>query len=141
MACLLASIGVAGCATQNAATTNVVPPAPVLSSTSQQPEVAVRYSAQTFFDTTSYTMAASTGLAFSSDNKSLIIGSDKSGVFNTYLLPLDGGEAAALTNSKDNAVFPATAFQTMLVCCSPQIRVATSLTTCLLGNSTAVFVT
>jgi dipeptidyl aminopeptidase/acylaminoacyl peptidase len=55
-------------------------------------------------------MAASTGLAFSSDNKSLIIGSDKSGVFNAYLLPLDGGEATALTTSKDNAAFPATAF-------------------------------
>lgn len=64
-----------------------------------------RYSAEAFFATTSYGMAAPAGFAFSADGQSLLITSDKSGVYNAYMLPLDGGEAVAATNSTDNATF------------------------------------
>jgi dipeptidyl aminopeptidase/acylaminoacyl peptidase len=90
-------------------------PAPAVQETvqpaSESPGVAPkRYSAQTFFDTTSLNMAASTGFAFSADGKSLLVGSDQSGVFNAYLLPVAGGEPVPLTKSADNATFPASAF-------------------------------
>ena len=70
----------------------------------------VRYSAETFFDTTSYGLASPAGYGFSPDGKSLLITSDKSGVFNAYALPLAGGEPVPLTNSTDNATFPASFF-------------------------------
>jgi dipeptidyl aminopeptidase/acylaminoacyl peptidase len=55
-------------------------------------------------------MAAPSGLAFTPDGKSLLIGSDQSGVFNAYLLPLAGGDPLPVTTSKDNATFPASTF-------------------------------
>ncbi|HEV2745668.1 MAG TPA: S9 family peptidase [Allosphingosinicella sp.] len=65
----------------------------------------VRYSARTFFDTTSYAMAAPSGFGFSADGRSLLISSDKSGVFNAYALPVAGGEAVPISSSPDNATF------------------------------------
>ena len=50
------------------------------------------YSAETFFATTSYSMASSAGFGFSADGRSLLISSDKSGVFNAHVLPIDGGQ-------------------------------------------------
>lgn len=67
-----------------------------------------RYSAEQFFDTTSFRIASAGGLAFSPDGQSLLISSDASGVFNAYALPVAGGEPVALTASPDNAVFAAT---------------------------------
>ncbi|MBA3577201.1 MAG: PD40 domain-containing protein, partial [Sphingomonas sp.] len=64
-----------------------------------------RYSAETFFATTSYAMAAPAGLAFSADGRSLLISSDKSGVFNAQVLPVSGGAAVPATSSADNATF------------------------------------
>jgi Tol biopolymer transport system component len=49
-----------------------------------------RYSAATFFNTTSYGVAAAAGFGFSPDGKSLLITSDQNGVFNAYSLPIDG---------------------------------------------------
>ena len=69
-----------------------------------------RYSAATFFNTTSYGMAAAAGFGFSPDGKSLLITSDQNGVFNAYALPVDGGEAIAITQSTDNANFPSSYF-------------------------------
>src|SRR5688572_20841247 len=63
----------------------------------------VRYSAQQFFETTSFSMASPDGIAFSADGRSLLINSDASGVFNLYLLPVAGGEPTALTRSPDHA--------------------------------------
>ncbi len=67
-----------------------------------------RYSAEQFFDTTSYNIAPSAGLPFSPDGNQLLIGSDASGVFNVYAQPVAGGAPVPLTTSTDNAVFPAT---------------------------------
>ncbi|MBT8143992.1 MAG: S9 family peptidase, partial [Gammaproteobacteria bacterium] len=64
-----------------------------------------RYDAAAFFDTTTYVMTPASGLAFSSEDGSLLISSDASGVFNAYELPLDGSEPKGLTDSDSNAVF------------------------------------
>lgn len=73
-------------------------------------EAPKRYSAKTFFETTSFQMASPSGHAFSPDGKSLLISSDKSGVFNAYLLPVAGGTPMPITNSAGNATFAATFF-------------------------------
>jgi dipeptidyl aminopeptidase/acylaminoacyl peptidase len=70
----------------------------------------VRYSARDFFETTAFTMASPTGYAFSADGRSLLVNSDKSGVFNAYMLPLDGGDPRPLTNSTGNATYGASFF-------------------------------
>ncbi|MDX2416808.1 MAG: alpha/beta fold hydrolase [Xanthomonadales bacterium] len=64
-----------------------------------------KYSAQAFFETTSYRLPGSAGHAFSADGKSLLMSSDASGVYNVSSLPLDGGSPEQLTQSTDNAVF------------------------------------
>jgi dipeptidyl aminopeptidase/acylaminoacyl peptidase len=64
-----------------------------------------KYSASQFFATTSYGLPDPDGYAFSADGQALLIHSDKSGVFNAYALPLDGGEPIQLTESDDNAIF------------------------------------
>ena len=63
------------------------------------------YDASAFFDTTSMSLAPPGPYAFSPDNASLLVSSDRSGVFNAAALPADGGEANQLTRSPDHAVF------------------------------------
>ncbi|MGI9262728.1 MAG: S9 family peptidase [Woeseiaceae bacterium] len=63
------------------------------------------YSAEAFFQTTSYGLASSDGYAFSADGSALLVSSDDSGVFNAWRLPVDGSAATMLTDSDDNAVF------------------------------------
>ena len=69
-----------------------------------------RYSAETFFNTTSYGLASAAGFGFSPDGRSILVTSDQNGVFNAYALPVDGGEAVAITQSQTNANFPASFF-------------------------------
>lgn len=69
--------------------------------------VPARYTAEQFFDTVNFRVAQPGGLAFSPDGQSLLISSDRTGVFNAYALPVAGGEPVALTTSTDNAVFAA----------------------------------
>ena len=64
-----------------------------------------KYSAEDFFETTSFSLVGSAAHAFSADGSSLLISSDGTGVFNAYALPLDGGPLEQLTKSEDNAVF------------------------------------
>jgi dipeptidyl aminopeptidase/acylaminoacyl peptidase len=64
-----------------------------------------KYSAEAFYQTTSYGLVSAAAHAFSADGSALLISSDQSGVFNAYRLPLDGSPAEALTNSVDNSVF------------------------------------
>ena len=66
---------------------------------------APTYSAEQFYQTTSYGMASSSGHAFSPDGTALLVSSDATGVFNAYELPVGGGEPRMLTNSDDNAIF------------------------------------
>lgn len=69
-----------------------------------------RYSAEAFFETTSFGLVGSSARAFSRDGRSLLISSDETGVFNAYSLPVAGGAPTPLTNSDDNAVFAVTWF-------------------------------
>lgn len=64
-----------------------------------------KYSAEAFYETTSYGLVGSSAHAFSADGKSLLTSSDETGVFNAYALPIDGGAPVQLTDSDDNAVF------------------------------------
>jgi dipeptidyl aminopeptidase/acylaminoacyl peptidase len=69
-------------------------------SASQVSASHVTYSAQQFFETTSYRMVPDAGHAFSPDGESLLISSDETGVSNVYRLPLAGGESEQLTFSE-----------------------------------------
>ncbi|MFN2442039.1 MAG: alpha/beta fold hydrolase [Thermoanaerobaculia bacterium] len=69
-----------------------------------------RYTARQFFETTSYTVAAPDGIAFSNDGDHLLISTDATGVFNAYLLPVAGGAPKPVTSSTDNATFGASFF-------------------------------
>lgn len=71
--------------------------------TAAAPAQPVRYTAQQFYETTSYGMTAPEGIAFTPDGQSLLIHSDASGVFNVYALPVAGGAPAQVTRSTTNA--------------------------------------
>lgn len=76
------------------------------------PKPHVSYDAKAFFDTTAVSMASPTPLAFSPDGSSILVATDKSGVFNAAALPVAGGEAAPLTTSTTNAIFAISYFPT-----------------------------
>jgi dipeptidyl aminopeptidase/acylaminoacyl peptidase len=63
------------------------------------------YSAASFFQTTSYGMAAPAGLGFAPDGRSILISNDSSGVINAYAISIEGGAPRQLTQSPDNATF------------------------------------
>lgn len=68
------------------------------------------YDAATFFDTENISPAEPGGI-FSHDGQRVLITSDRSGVFNAYALPLNGGKAEPLTFSETGLIaiswFPA----------------------------------
>ncbi|MGE5953377.1 MAG: alpha/beta fold hydrolase [Qipengyuania vulgaris] len=68
------------------------------------------YTARQFFESTSYGVGSSSGYNFSADGKHILVNSDQSGVFNAYMMPVDGGEAVPLTTSTDNATFGSSFF-------------------------------
>jgi len=70
----------------------------------------VRYTARQFFETTSYSMASSDGIAFSRDGRNILINSDGSGVFNAYALPVAGGDPVQITRSTTSANLGASYF-------------------------------
>ena len=61
------------------------------------------YTAEQFFATTSYGLSSASGIGFTADGKHILVNSDETGVFNTYMMPLDGGTPVALTNSTGTA--------------------------------------
>jgi len=69
------------------------------------PEPLQTYNATQFFNTTSYGLPDPDGFAFSADGESILIHSDKDGVFNAYALPVDGSDPLKLTDSDDDAIF------------------------------------
>ncbi len=71
---------------------------------------AKTYSAADFFKTTAYGLGSSTGYVFSPDGEHVLINSDATGVFNAYLLPVDGGAPVPLTQSDGDATFGMTFF-------------------------------
>jgi dipeptidyl aminopeptidase/acylaminoacyl peptidase len=89
----------------DAVTTTPAAPAAAADPSPAPAAAPARYSAKTFFETTSYTMAAPAGFGFSADGSRILINSDQSGVFNAYALAVAGGAATPLTSSADNATF------------------------------------
>jgi dipeptidyl aminopeptidase/acylaminoacyl peptidase len=79
--------------------------APTTETAEAPPAEVPTYSAAQFFQTTSYGLVTSGGKAFSHDGESVLVNSDKSGVFNAYALPVSGGDPVQLTDSTDNAIF------------------------------------
>lgn len=59
-----------------------------------------QYTIEQFMNTTSIA-----GSSLSHDEKTILFSSNKTGIFNAYTVPVTGGEATPLTDSKDNAVF------------------------------------
>ena len=78
---------------------------PAESSQSVDPVSIPRYSARAFYETTSYDLVPSAGRAFSADGRSLLISSDRTGVYNAWSMPLDEAPPQPLTHSGDDAVF------------------------------------
>lgn len=62
------------------------------------------FSAEAFFETTSYGLPSSAGLAFSPTNGDLLVTSDESGIFNAYRLNTETGEKTQLTRSTTNPI-------------------------------------
>ena len=79
--------------------------APQTEAVEAPPTEVPTYSAAQFFMTTSYGLVTRGGKAFSHDGESILMNSDKSGVFNAYALPVSGGDPVQLTDSTDNAIF------------------------------------
>jgi len=69
------------------------------------PAAHANYTAEAFFKTTSFSMAAPSPYAFSAENGDLLVTSDESGVFNAYRVDIASGERAALSSSQDSPIF------------------------------------
>ena len=63
------------------------------------------YSIEDFLATTVYT-----GASFTADGKSLVVSSDRSGVFNAWVVPTEGGEPTPLTQSTTESVLVQSCF-------------------------------
>src|SRR2546423_2592080 len=64
------------------------------------PGAVKQYTIEQFMATTRLT-----GASFSSDEKSILFSSNKSGIFNVYSMPVTGGEPKQLTNSTRESIF------------------------------------
>jgi dipeptidyl aminopeptidase/acylaminoacyl peptidase len=71
---------------------------------SQQIDVPF-YSIEQFYENSEYF-----GASFSADNTRLLVGSNLSGIYNAYAVPVGGGAPQALTQSTTDAVFPVSWF-------------------------------
>jgi dipeptidyl aminopeptidase/acylaminoacyl peptidase len=60
-----------------------------------------RYTIQQFLTTTTYV-----GGSFSPDGSKILVGSDQTGTFNTFAIPVDGGKPVQLTRSTVSAIIP-----------------------------------
>ncbi len=58
-----------------------------------------RYSAETFFDTTSFR-----GSSFSHDGEHILVSSDETGIYNLYSVDIETGLKQQLTQSKDTTI-------------------------------------
>jgi dipeptidyl aminopeptidase/acylaminoacyl peptidase len=70
-----------------------------------QPRVTKHYTIEQFMDTTRLG-----GSAFSSDEKSILFHSNKTGIFNVYSVPVTGGVPKQLTNSTKESTYLVSAF-------------------------------
>ena len=66
-------------------------------------QVAPKYSAEVFFNTTSFGIASAAGHAFSPSGDKVLITSDETGVFNAFTVDVATGTRSQLTNSTTSA--------------------------------------
>jgi dipeptidyl aminopeptidase/acylaminoacyl peptidase len=50
------------------------------------------------------------GSSFSFDEKTILFSSNKTGIYNAYTIPVEGGEPTQITDSKDNSIFTVSFF-------------------------------
>jgi len=72
------------------------PPAKAATAAARQPRL---YTIEQFLANTAYN-----GASFSPDGRKILVGSNQTGVFNAFAIPVDGGKPVQLTDSKTNAV-------------------------------------
>lgn len=60
----------------------------------------VQYDIEAFMGNTNFT-----GASFAPDNSKILVSHDRTGIFNVYAVPLDGGEEVPLTSSTTDAYF------------------------------------
>lgn len=82
--------------------------APVQTETESQSSAAshTTYSADAFFQTTSFGLPSGDGVAFSAETGDILVSSDETGVFNAYRMNSQTGNRQALTSSTTNPIFP-----------------------------------
>lgn len=69
-----------------------------------------RYTARQFFETTTFSLSAPTGIGFSRDGRHVLVSSDRTGVINGFALPLDGGDSVPLSSSTTHATYAVSYF-------------------------------
>ena len=84
---LLSVVGIAGCE-------------PLGDEGGSQPRAVQQYTIEDFLGTVNYS-----GASFAPDNSKILVSANKTGIYNAYALPLDGGEPVQLTHSADDYVF------------------------------------
>ena len=70
-----------------------------------RPRVIPQYSVADFYKNVEYD-----GASFSADGTKILVSSNRSGIWNAYAIPADGGEPQPLTNSTTDAIFAASYF-------------------------------
>jgi dipeptidyl aminopeptidase/acylaminoacyl peptidase len=74
---------------------------PVKPAAAEAPRQVKQYTIDQFLANTAYG-----GSSFSPDGRKILVGSNKTGVFNAFAIPVAGGEPVQLTDSKVNAIQP-----------------------------------
>lgn len=103
LALLLAACGNDTEQNANSSDTKLEPPVTTPATTIEA--TAKTYSAQAFFETTSFSSASHMGFAYAPDNKSILINSDETGVFNAYSVNIATSQRTQLTSSESSANF------------------------------------
>jgi parallel beta-helix repeat protein len=68
------------------------------------------YDAETFFDTEIVFLARWDRGVFSHDERRVLLGSDRTGTFNVFAIPVEGGVPEQLTNAEDGSLYPVSWF-------------------------------
>src|SRR5947209_2940306 len=98
---LTAALLVAGWRPVQAAPPAAAAQAPATAKPAAAAHTSKQYTIDQFLANTSYG-----GASFSPDGRKVLVGSNQTGVFNTYAFPVDGGKPVQLTDSKVSAILP-----------------------------------
>jgi dipeptidyl aminopeptidase/acylaminoacyl peptidase len=99
--CLLTVFLATGLVMGQSATPAAPPARTAPPATDKAPKKVPEYTIEQFLATTNWG-----GGSFSPDGRKVLAGSNKSGVFNAYAVPVEGGEPVQLTDSKVSAIRP-----------------------------------